>query len=88
MASEQAVEAGHSDEEGPSTIVETEDHHPLKEYGGKIVYYFNHAVSRMYRIQKANEDDDDDDDVDDVDDDDDHHHHQDFLTLFTVKIDA
>ncbi|XP_044167728.1 uncharacterized protein LOC122951754 [Acropora millepora] len=34
VASEKAVEAGHSDEQGPGSTVETEDHHSLKEYGG------------------------------------------------------
>jgi len=43
VASEQAVEAGHSDEQGPSAIVETEDHHSLKEYGGKIDKYFRNV---------------------------------------------
>ncbi|XP_074621195.1 uncharacterized protein LOC141879795 isoform X3 [Acropora palmata] len=34
VASGQAVEAGHSGEQGPSAIVETEDDHSLKKYGG------------------------------------------------------
>ena len=36
MTSDRAVVTGTSGEQGPSAILETDDQHSLREYGGKI----------------------------------------------------
>ena len=40
MASDEDVAVGNSCEQGPSAFVETEDQHPLREFGGNRKKYF------------------------------------------------